>query len=82
MTQIDILNGLKPKIFLGELVSILPAIGKYWILKLHDSTQDHFSPSPSIECLQIPLNDDIHTVPLKGNVALARNFSWSKMTTR
>ena len=33
---------------------MLPAFGKYRILKFHDSTQDPFSPL-STECLQIPL---------------------------
>ena len=34
---------------LGEHVFMLPAFGKYRILKFHDCTQDFFSPSPSTE---------------------------------
>ena len=61
MTQNAILNKWKFKSILGEHGNA-PTIDKYWILKLHDSTQNLFSPpSSSTECLQTPLTCDIHT---------------------
>ena len=53
MIQNAILNGLKFKNFPVRACFHTPAIGKYWILKFHDSTQDPFSPF-STECLQTP----------------------------
>ena len=43
----------KTQIFLGQPVSILPALGKYWTVKLHDSTQDPFSP-PVLSTFRCP----------------------------
>ena len=45
MSQNAISNGLKLKNIPGIECFIFPAFHKYWILKLHSSTQDPFSPS-------------------------------------
>ena len=66
ISQNEILNELKFNTFLGEHVLILPAFGKYQNLKVHDSTQDPFSRSPSTECLHMPLE----------HVMYIKSFEW------
>lgn len=52
----------------GEHVFILPAFGKYRILKFHDSTQDFFSPSPSTEFPASDALDDRNGETMRGVV--------------